>query len=121
MAVTSDNFEGTVQQVALAGGAAVGTLHFETSTRAVTLPMTAATSGNTFVGKAMGLIRSAPVASAAAIKALMPLSWNTTTNLFTPVVTGTTAIVQAYAFGAIAISSTTGDVVLCLPSAIVLP
>ncbi len=121
MTVTSDNFEGTIQQVALAGGATVGTMHFETTSRLPSLPMTTATSGNTFIGKVMGLVRSAPVASAAAIKAGMALNWNTTTNLYTPIVTGTTAIVNAYAFGAIAISSTTGDVILCLPTAIVLP
>lgn len=118
---TSDNFEGTIQQIALAGGATTGSIHFETTTRIATLAMSTATSGNSFVGKCQGLVRNAPVASAAAIKAGMPLTWSTANTNFAPVVTGTTAIVHAYANGAIAISSVLGDVILCLPTAVVLP
>jgi hypothetical protein len=53
---TSDNFEGTLAMVAPAGGVTVGTPVYNSTSKQVCLPMTAATSGNTYSAKVVGLV-----------------------------------------------------------------
>lgn len=118
---TSDNFAGTLTFVAPAGGTTAGTLLFNATTRCVIYPFATVTSGSNYTGKVVGKVVGAPLESVAAAAAGTPLSWSTTNANFTPVVTGTTAMVNAYLAAPSVSTTLTGDVILCLPAATVRP
>lgn len=118
---TSGNFEQTMTLVAPAGGVTAFTLSFNTTSRVISLPLQTATSGNSYVGKVVGFVGTAPVASVAAMVAGQPLTWSTANTNFTPVVTGTTAVVHAWLAAPSVSTTLTGDVILTLPTAVVLP
>ena len=112
---TADNFEGTITRVAPAGGATAGTLIYDSTMRALFLAMTTATSGNNYTAKAFGLIRGAPVSSAAAVLGGFPLTWSTATSKFAKATSAATTFIQGWANSGVASGSTTIDVVLTLP------
>ena len=107
---TSSNFEGTMELTAPAGGVVVGTLYYNSTSKAVDLAMTAAASGATFTGKITGLVKTVLKATGAAWTVNRSLSWTTTKFKSC---TGSTS--QATAFNAAASGDTTGDVILRLP------
>lgn len=111
---TSDNFEGTTASVAPAGGVTVGTLVYNSTSKAVVLPMTAATSGNTYTAKTNGLVRTVAKLTGVAWVQHRSLRWISSTSKFA-VTTATTQVSQATAFAAAAAGDTTGDVILRFP------
>lgn len=117
----SDNFECTLEFVAPAGGVTAGTMVFVTANRNLILPMTTATSGNTYTGKVMGKVTGIAVTATQAMVAGTPLAWNTTNTLLAAIASGTTANAQAIAATAIAASASTTDVILIFPQAVVTP
>ena len=64
---------------------------------------------------------SAPVASGAAYAAGQSLGWSTANTNLGAIVTGTTANAHAFPISAVASGSTTADVVIHLPRAVVVP
>lgn len=107
---TSSNFEGTMELTAPAGGVTVGTLVYNSTSKMVVLPMTAATSGNTYTAKVVGLVKSVLKVTGAAWTQGRSLSWTSTKFKSC---TGSTS--QATAFNAAASGDTTGDVILRFP------
>jgi hypothetical protein len=111
MPVTKSNFEGTLPLVAAAGGATAGTMHFDVTRKVLSLPMSSATSGNSFVGLVQGLIRGVPVHTGALVAGAR-MVWATGTSRLIPATGSTT---NAYAAAAKAAGGTTGDFALVLP------
>lgn len=109
---TSHDFEGALSFVAPAGGATAGTLIVDSTTKAVILPLTTATSGNSYVGKCSGRVNGVARLTATDWIAGMRLAHDGTA--FTTVTTGAVACV---AHAAAAATATTGDVILHLPDA----
>lgn len=109
---TSNNFEGTMELTAPAGGVTAGTMSYNSTSKMVVLPMTTATSGNTYTGKVMGLVKTVPKLSGAAWTVLRSLTWVSSTSKFKSSTGGAS---QAVAFNAAASADTTGDVILRLP------
>lgn len=118
---SSDNFENTLEMTAPAGGVTVGTMVFDATLRVLVLPLTTATSGNTYCAKVAGKVLSVPVVSTAAYSQGQALAWSTTSTALGAITTGTTANSQAVAAAAIASGATTGDVILRFPQAFVAP
>ncbi len=108
---TPHDFEGTLQPLAPAGGAVVGTI-LKLSNELVCLPMTAAASGVAFVAKVRGRVNTVLANTGAAWTTGQRLAHNGTA--FTHLLSGT-AVVVAIAAAARAASATTGDVILRLP------
>lgn len=118
---SKSNYEGTITATAPAGGVTAGTVVFNTSYRTLLLPLTSATSGATYTALADGCVVSAPVASGAAYAAGQSLGWSTANTNLGAIVTGTTANAHAFPIAAVASGSTTADVVIHLPRAVVVP
>lgn len=112
---TSDNFEGTLAMVAPAGGAVVGTPIYNSTSKLVCLPMTAATSGNTYTGKVNGLIKTTAKLTGVAWVQGQPLRWLTTNRWAKTTIN--THVSQGVAAAAAAAGDTTGDVILRFPVA----
>lgn len=110
----SNNFEDTLAMVAPAGGAVVGTPIYNSTAKNVVLPMTAATSGNTYSAKVLGLVTGAAKLTGVAWVQGRPLRWISSTSKFA-VTTATTQVSQAVAAAAAAAGDTTGDVILRFP------
>jgi predicted RecA/RadA family phage recombinase len=111
---TSDNFEGTLAMVAPAGGVTVGTPVYNSTSKQVCLPMTAATSGNTYSAKVVGLVKTVAKLTGVAWVQGRSLRWISSTSRFA-VTTATTQISQGSAAAAAAAGDTTGDVILRFP------
>lgn len=111
---SSDNldYDIAIALTAPAGGVTAGTLVYNSTSKAVVLPMTTATSGNTYTGKIIGLVRSAPKLSGAAWTVLRSLTWVSSLSKFKSSTGGAS---QAVAYSAAASADTTGDVILRLP------
>lgn len=118
---SSDNFENTLALVAPAGGVTAGTMAIDVNTRQVVLPMTSATSGNTFTAKVMGRIKSAPVISTMTGVQGASIAYATATSNFTYPTTGTTVNVQGILAANFAAGGTTADIILDLPRSYVAP
>ena len=116
MAVTSNNFDETMVFTAVAAVSA-GVLQVTATTLIACLPLTSATSGNTYTGKITGRVSGVTKSSATAFLAGAPIQITTAGLALAMASAGT--IVNAYAYGDWATSGstagTTMDVVLCLP------
>jgi hypothetical protein len=111
---TSDNFEQTLALTAPAGGAVVGTLILAATSNMVILPMTAATSGNTYTGKVVGLVKSVIKKSNAAWVVGDSLRFTGTKFARTTI---NTQVSQATAAAAATSGAIVGDVILRFPCA----
>ena len=114
------NFEGTLRLLAPAGGVTAGTMIFVATARNryAVLPMTSATSGNTYVGMVEGYVKDAPVSTTCtATTGGVPLTWLTTVGKFKQLTAATNA--QALSVGTISSGATTADVILRFPASIV--
>lgn len=111
------NYEGTLTLLAPAGGVTAGTMVFVATAlkRYAVLPMTTATSGNTYSGLVEGYIVGAPVSTlCAAITGGVPLLWQTTVAKFKHVTAAGNS--QAVSVGTITAGATTADVILRFPA-----
>jgi hypothetical protein len=111
------NFAGTLQLLAPAGGVTAGTMIFVATARNryAVLPMTTATSGNTYTGLVEGYVKDAPVSTlCAATTGGVPLIWLTTVGKFKHVTAAGNT--QAISVGTITAGATTADVILRLPA-----
>lgn len=111
------NFEGAIQLLAPAGGVTAGTMIFVATARNryAVLPMTTATSGNTYTGLVEGYIKDAPVSTlCAATTGGVPLTWLTTVGKFKHMTAAGNA--QALSVGTISAGATTADVILRFPA-----
>lgn len=118
---SKSNYEGTITATAPAGGVTAGTVVFSTAHRCLLLPMISALSGATYTALADGCVVSAPVSSGAAYAAGQSLGWSTASSYLAAITTGTTANAQAFPISAVASGSTTADVVIHPPRAVVVP
>lgn len=110
---TSDNFDETLEFVAPVGGATTGTLIVFTAAQGTAvLPLTTATSGNTFVGKVTGRVKSVTKTTVAWITGEALLI--TTAGVAAAVTAGNFS--NAIAATASAATATTGDVILRAPA-----
>lgn len=109
---TSHDWSGCLEFVAPAGGATAGTMIRNSTTLALILPMTTATSGNSYTGKIAGRVNGVARLTATDWIVGMPLSHDGTA--FSTVKTGVAIVAHA----ANAATATTGDVILCPPSAV---
>jgi hypothetical protein len=112
MASTSDNINDVITLTAPAGGVTAGTVSYNSTSKALVLPMTTATSGNTYAGKITGLIRAVAKTTGAAWTVNRSLTWVSSTAKFKSCTGGAS---QATAYNAALTGDTTGDVVLRLP------
>ena len=109
---TSHDWADTLTFVAPAGAATAGTIIRNATTLAVILPMTTAASGSNYIGKIAGRVNGVTRLTATDWIVGMPLSHDGTA--FSTVKTGVAIIAHA----ANAATATTGDVILCPPSAV---
>lgn len=110
----SSNFEETLEMTAPAGGAVVGTPIYNSTSKVVSLPMTAATSGNTYTGKVTGMVRAMAKLTGVAWVQGRSLRWISSTSKWA-VTTATTQVSQGSAAATQAAGDTTGDVILRFP------
>lgn len=113
---TSDNFEGTMPLTAPAGGATTGTLIMNATSKLVSMPMTTVTSGNTYTGKVVGLIRNSTKLSGVAWVSGQSLRWLSSTSKWAKT-TINTHVSQGTAYGDATSAAILGDVVLRFPVA----
>jgi hypothetical protein len=116
MAVYPQNYEGTLQATAPAGGAVVGTFLYNSTTKSLTLPQTAATSGNAFTGRMQGLVTGVAKFTGVAWVQGQSLRWVSTLSLF-KITTINTHVSQATAAAAATAAASTGDIILRFPVA----
>lgn len=113
------NFEGTLELTAPAGGAVVGTPIYNSTSKMVVYPMTAATSGNTYTGRVAGMVINARKLTGVAWVAGQSLRFISSTSKWAKT-TINTHVSQATAAGSPASADLYGDVILRFPVAGVL-
>jgi hypothetical protein len=113
---TSHDFDETLSYAAPAGGATAGTMLYNATSKMVVLPLTTATSGNTFTAKIRGLVKGAPRSTAVstAWTVGIGLAWVTATSKFKIATAASLAAAQAAAVTGT--TDTTGDVILIFPA-----
>ena len=111
----SSNFDDTLELTAPAGGAVVGTPIYNATSKLVSYPQTAATSGNTYTGKVNGMIKNARKLTGTAWVAGQSLRWLTTNKWAKTTIN--THVSQATAAGDPASADLYGDVILRFPVA----
>lgn len=112
----SDNFDDTLNLTAPAGGAAVGTPIYNSTSKLVSYPMTAATSGNTYTGKVNGRVNSIRKLTGVAWVAGQPLRWISSLSKWSKT-TINTHVSQGVAAADAASADLYGDVILRFPVA----
>jgi predicted metal-dependent phosphotriesterase family hydrolase len=112
----SSNFDDTLELTAPAGGAAVGTPIYNSTSKLVSYPMTAATSGNLYTGKVNGMIKSARKLSGVAWVAGQALRFVSSTSKWAKT-TINTHVTQGTAAADATSADIYGDVILRFPSA----
>ena len=110
------NFDETLPLTAPAGGAVVGTPIYNSTSKLVSYPMTAANSGNTYTGKVNGRVNSARKLSGVAWVAGQPLRWVSSLNKWAKT-TINTHVSQAVAAADAASADLYGDIILRFPVA----
>ena len=116
MPSTSNNFEGVQPCLAPAGGVTAYTPSYNATSKMLTLPMTTATSGNTYSGKVTGLVKGMAKFTGVAWVHGQALRWITSLNLW-KITTINTHVSQGSASTAATAAATTGDVILRFPCA----
>ncbi len=109
---TSHDFDDTLPFVAVTAATA-GTLVVTATTLIANLPMTSATSGNTYTGKITGRVNGVTKSSATTFLSGAPLQIGTNGVALAMASAGT--VVNAYAVGGNTTTSTLMDVILCFP------
>ena len=112
----SSNFDDNLELTAPAGGAVVGTPIYNSTSKLVAYPLTAAASGSTYTGKVNGLIKNARKLTGTAWVAGQALRWVSSINKWAKT-TINTHVSQATAAGDPASAALYGDVILRFPVA----
>lgn len=110
----ASNTDDTISMAAPAGGVTAGTLLFNATTKSVSLPMTTATSGNTFSNKILGRVNTVPKSTAAAWLGGQPLNWVSSSSAFK--IYTAAGVIHARAAADATAAATTGDVILITPT-----
>ncbi len=110
---TSHDYDGTIRRIAGSGGVTVNTIFNDTTDKVVGLALATAASGVEFTAKVEGRVNGVAANTAAAWTAGQPLAYANGSG-FTHTITG--AVIVAHAAAPRAAATTTGDVILCLPS-----
>lgn len=110
------NFDESLPLTAPAGGAVVGTPIYNSTSKMVSYPQTAATSGNTYTGRVGGRINSARKLTGVAWVAGQALRWVSSTSKWAKT-TINTHVSQATAAADAASADLYGDVILRFPVA----
>lgn len=108
------NTDEVISLAAPAGGATANTLIFSASLKMLVLPMTTATSGNTYSAKILGRVNTVPKSTAGAFTGGQPLNWASTAASFKAYTAG--GVIHARAAGDATAAATTCDVFLICPT-----